>query len=340
MHKRIVPVVVLLVVAAAGTWWWLKTRHRPEGDLVLYGNVDLRQVSLAFADSERIAAVLVQEGDAVKAGQTVARLDTGRIAPRLARADASAAAQTEALRRLRHGSRPEEISQARAGVAAAEAELENARQQHQRLVGIEKTTSGRAVSDKDIEGATAALRTAQARLDSARQALDLAVQGPRTEDIAQAKAQLDAAAADATLLRRQLSDADLVSPVNAVVRSRLMEPGEMASAQRPVLSLAVTDPKWVRAYVAEPALGKVQAGTRAAVSVDSFPNESFAGWVGFLSSVAEFTPKTVQTEDLRTSLVYEVRIFVKDPQDRLRLGMPATVRFTDQAPEPKQPAGH
>ena len=116
MHKRIVPVVVLLVVAAAGTWWWLKTRHRPEGDLVLYGNVDLRQVSLAFADSERIAEVLVQEGDAVKAGQALARLDTGRIAAPPARAGRGAGRRADGKRcgACKSGSRPEEIAQARA----------------------------------------------------------------------------------------------------------------------------------------------------------------------------------------------------------------------------------
>src|SRR5262249_3724231 len=109
------------------------------------------------------------------------------------------------------------------------------------------------------------------------------------------------------------------------VRSRVMEPGEMASPSRPVLTLAITDPKWVRAYAAETELGKVRPGGRASVSVDSFPDRSFEGWVGFISPVAEFTPKAVEVEELRTSLVYEVRVFVKDPQDELRLGMPATV---------------
>ena len=99
----------------------------------------------------------------------------------------------------------------------------------------------------------------------------------------------------------------------------------MASPQRPIFALALMDPKWVRAYVSEPDLGKVHQGMAASVSVDSFPNRRYDGWVGFLSPVAEFTPKSVQTEELRTSLVYEVRVFVKDPSDELRLGMPATV---------------
>jgi HlyD family secretion protein len=107
-----------------------------------------------------------------------------------------------------------------------------------------------------------------------------------------------------------------------------MEPGEMASPQTPVFSLAITDPKWIRAYVDEPDLGKVHPGMAATVTTDSFPDHPIDGWVGFISPIAEFTPKDVQTEELRTSLVYEVRVFVKDPLDQLRLGMPATVHLS------------
>ena len=101
----------------------------------------------------------------------------------------------------------------------------------------------------------------------------------------------------------------------------------MASPAQPAFTLAITDPKWVRAYVDEPDLGWVREGMPATVTVDSFPARSFTGWVGFISSVAEFTPKTVETTQLRSNLVYEVRVFVRDPQDALRLGMPATVRL-------------
>src|SRR5437763_506745 len=158
-----------------------------------------------------------------------------------------------------------------------------------------------------------------------QKALDLVLIGPRKEDIAQAEAQLRANEAQLAYLRRQLADAELLAPTAAVVRTRIMEPGEMASPQKPVFSLAITDPKWVRAYVSEPDLGRVSPGMAASVVVDSFPERRFEGWVGFISPVAEFTPKAVQTQELRTSLVYEVRVFVQDPGDALRLGMPATV---------------
>lgn len=168
---------------------------------------------------------------------------------------------------------------------------------------------------------------ANTKVVSAQKALDLLVAGSRKEDIAQAEAQVRASNAQLALLKVQLSDAELKSPVDGIVSSRLLEPGEMASQTRPVFSLAVADPKWVRAYVSEPQLGRIRPGMTAQVAIDSMPDSPFEGWVGFISPVAEFTPKTVQTEDLRTSLVYEVRVFAKDPQNILRLGMPATVRL-------------
>jgi HlyD family secretion protein len=98
-----------------------------------------------------------------------------------------------------------------------------------------------------------------------------------------------------------------------------------------VLNLAIMDPKWVRAYVSETDLGRIHMGMKASISTDSFPGRSFPGWIGFIASVAEFTPKSVQTVELRSSLVYETRIFVDDPSDAMRLGMPATV-YLELAP--------
>ena len=323
-RKLVIVAVVVLVLAGAGYYWWA-ARHEENGrDLVLHGNVDLRQVDVAFNNSERIAAVLVQEGDRVRKGQLLARLDTARLEPQLAQVEAQVLAQRAVVQRLRNGSRPEEIAQARANVEAAKADALNARLQHERLKSAAELSAGRAVRLQDVDNAKAALEVAEAKLAVNQKALDLALAGPRKEEIAEAEARLRASEAQAALLRQQLADSQLTAPVDGVVRTRVMEVGEMASPQKSVFSIAITDPKWVRAYVSEPNLGKVQHGMAASVAVDSFPNRRFEGWVGFISPVAEFTPKSVQTEDLRPSLVYEVRVFVKDPGDTLRLGMPAT----------------
>jgi HlyD family secretion protein len=317
--------LVVLIGIAAGLVWWLNRRENGARELTLYGNVDLRQVQLSFNNSERIAAVLVQEGDRVRQGQLVARLDTRRLEPQVAQAEAQVAAQQQVVQRLRSGSRPEEIAQARANVESAKADTVNARQQYERIKSAAEMSAGRAVRQQDVDSAKAALEVAEAKLVVNQRALELAVIGPRKEDIAEAEAQLRANEAQLALLQQQLADAQLLAPVDAVVRTRILEPGDMASPQKPVFTLAITNPKWVRAYVSEPDLGKLHEGMAAAIAVDSFPGRRFEGWVGFISPVAEFTPKAVQTEELRTSLVYEVRVFVQDPADELRLGMPATV---------------
>ncbi len=335
MRRRIVVIVLLVATGAAGLAWWTTHSTSPPRDLTLYGNVDLRQVSLAFYGNERIAAVLVQEGDRVHKGQKLAKLDTSRLQPQVDQAEAQVAAQRAVVERLHNGSRPEEIAQARANLEQAEADAANAQRQFIRKRDLLNKAAG---SQQDFDSAKAALDMANARVQLNQKALDLVIAGPRQEDIAQAEAQLRANEAQLAYLHRQLADATLVAPSDAVVRSRLLEPGEMASPQKAVFSLAITDPKWVRAYVSEPDLGKVRPGAKASVTVDSFPDRTFNGWIGFVSPVAEFTPKDVQTPELRTSLVYEVRVFVKDPADDLRLGMPATVVLASEQSAPEQSA--
>src|SRR5208283_82216 len=129
------------------------------------------------------------------------------------------------------------------------------------------------------------------------------------------------------------------APTNGVIRNRLLETGDMASPQRPVFTLALDDPVWVRAYVPETDLGKIRTGMKAEVTTDSFPGKRYPAWVGFVSPTAEFTPKSVETPEVRTKLVYEVRAFAPNPQGELRLGMPAVVTvLLDQAQA--RPAGN
>ncbi len=335
--KRLIVIALLGAALAAGAWWYW---HRDSGpaELVLYGNVDFRQVTLAFNGSGPVAEVLVEEGAAVKKGEVIARLDTGRIRPQIDQALAQVDAQQASLARLKNGNRPEEIAQARANLAAAEAEAANARLQLERQSALVPRA---AVSQQALDNARSNAAVADAKVVATQKALDLLVAGSRAEDIHEAAARLRAAEAQVALLRAELADADLKAPVDAVVRSRLIEPGEMASPTRAAFSLATVSPKWIRAYVSETQLGQIHPGVKAEVLVDSLPGRTIPGRIGFISSVAEFTPKTVQTEELRTSLVFEVRVFVEDPDNVLRLGMPATVRplAGDTVPAAKQQGG-
>jgi HlyD family secretion protein len=278
----------------------------------------------------------------------VARLDKSRLEPQVAQAEAQLAAQRHVVERMHRGSRPEEISQARANLESAQADAANAQRLYERLADLAEQSAGGAVSKQELDNAQAAMTMAEAKVEMVRKSLELALAGPREEDVAEAEARLRAHEAQLDLLRQELVDADLIAPMDATVRTRVMEPGEMATPQRPVLLLAITDPKWVRAYVSETDLGKLREGMAASVAVDSFPERRFEGWIGFISPVAEFTPKQVQTEQLRTNLVYEVRAFVKDRDNELRLGMPATVYLplgdnaaapaTNSTAKPKSPA--
>jgi HlyD family secretion protein len=329
MKKNVLASLVVLLVLAGAVGAWAVLR-KPAGTpaMVFYGNVDVRQVALAFNGTGRIAALTAQEGDQVQAGQVLGTLDTRTLALQIVQAQAQWGASRMALLRLQDGTRPEEIAEARANVASARADADNAGQHLARLTSANGSTDGRAVSQMDIESAQALARVTQSKLDNVGKALVLAVAGPRREEIGEAKAQAEAARAQVDLLNHYLDECRLLAPVAAVVRSRLLEPGDMADPMHPALALAVLSPKWVRAYVSEPDLGRIKLGGTASVTTDSQPGQPIAGRVGYISSVAEFTPKTVQTQELRTSLVYEIRILVEDPGDRLRLGMPATVRMT------------
>jgi HlyD family secretion protein len=327
-------IVTLVVISAlaGGAWWW--HTHRPEASsddaLELFGNVDIRQVNVAFNGSEHVARMLLQEGDRVRQGQLLATLDTHRLEPAVARAEAQVQAQKEVVARLEAGTRPEEIRKARADVQAAAAELHDAERTYHR----QRSLAARDIaSQQQADDAQAAVETARARLQALQAALELAVAGPRQEDIAAAKATLKAYEAELALARRELADAELYAPADGIIQNRLLEPGDMASPQRPIYTLALTDPVWVRAYVSEPDLGRIRPGMRAEVRTDSFPDKRYQGWIGFISPTAEFTPKSVETRELRTRLVYQVRVYVCNPQGELRLGMPAVVMIPLPQPD-------
>lgn len=328
MKKRSLAVLLVAVLLAAGGWaWWQGRGHGDAGTLVLYGNVDIRQISLAFDGSGRVTQLRADEGDRVKAGAVLAVLDTRALELRAEQAQAQVQAQEQALLRLRNGSRPEEIAQARDRFIAAQADAVRAAQDLARLQGIAASTQGRGVSKQDLDRARTGLQAARAQAAAQQEALRLAELGPRKEDVAAARAQRDAAQAQLALLQYEIGQGVLRAPADAVVRSRLLEPGDMATPQRPVFALALTRPKWVRVYVSEADLGRIKPGMPASVFTDSHPDQPIAGKVGYIASVAEFTPKAVQTQELRTSLVYEVRVRVDDKSDVLRLGQPATVRL-------------
>ena len=324
--KKNLPKAVpaLLITAIIAGVLIFKHDRAINGRLTFYGNVDIRQIQTAFYSTGRVQQMLVREGDAVTNGQLLAELDAVRYEAAAAKAGAQVAMQQQVVARMLAGSRPEEIIEAQARVRAAEASMKDAAQKQVRAQALAKDEY---VSQQQLDDAQTAVDMARANLEAVQQSAALAVLGPRKEDIAAAQAKLSSDESALKLAQQELTDSKLYAPADGIIQNRILEPGDMASPQSPVYTLALSNPVWVRAYVPEPDLGKISEGLAAKVTTDSFPGKVYEGWVGYISPSSEFTPKQVETTDLRTRLVYQVRIYVKNPQNELRLGMPATVQI-------------
>ena len=316
--------IALLVVAIAATigWQFRGKFLKADGDLKLYGNVDIRGVDLGFRVSGKLQEVLKDEGDAVKTGEPLARIDPAPYQHELARAEAELAAAEADQRLKKSGYRAEEIEQAKAAVAEShvvEKDAERVRQRHASLLG------GGGTSQQNLESAEAMLDEAKQRVKVAEAKLKLLEAGFREEEIAAAAAKVAQAKAARDTAALRLKDTELVAPSEGVVLTRALEPGAIVQAGATVLSLSLEKPVWVRAYVHEKELGAVPPGTKVLLVSDGRPDKTFHGTVGFVSPRAEFTPKSVETPELRTSLVYRLRIVVGDSDGSLRQGMPVTV---------------
>lgn len=332
MKNKIILIIAIVGAAfTVGAGWFRYHDKQVATDLTLHGNVDIRQVDLAFNASGRIAQILVREGDRVKAGQLLASLDTGRLRLSLTQIEAQATAQRAVVARYRSGSRPEEIRQARALRDAAQAQTADADAYYQRQMDL---VSRHFVSRQQADTAGFARDKAQQQLKASEETLRLLELGPRREDIAAAKAELQAFEAAVAVMQRDIGEGELHAPSDGVIENRILEPGDMASPQKPAIILALTDPVWVRTYLSETDLGRVPTGARAWVHTDSHPDKPVRAWVGYVSPSAEFTPKAVETTEIRASLVYQARVFVCEGHEVLRQGMPATVTIPLNQPAP------
>ncbi len=328
--KKNIPLILLLVAAAAVGWHFYgkyRSEHEP---LLLHGNVDIRGVDLGFRVAGRVAEVLKDEGDAVKAGDLLARIDPEPYQRELEQAKAALSAAQADEQMKRAGYRIEEIEQAKATLAQQQVTASNAERFFQRQSELVKT---HGVSRQEFENADAALQGATQRVKVAEASLRLLEAGFRAEEIAASTAAVAKAEAAVKTAEIRLADTELKSPSDGIVITRALEPGAIVQAGPTVLSLSLESPVWVRAYVHEPQLGKFPPGTGVTLFSDSQPGHAFHGKVGFVSPRAEFTPKSVETDELRTSLVYRLRVVVEDSDGSLRQGMPVTLSLAPQPAE-------
>lgn len=328
--RRVVVLLIALVAIAAGLGWWFDIPAKmgwvktDASQLTLYGNVDIRQVPLGFRVNGRIGQVLFDEGDTVTAGTVIAELDATPYQQAVTAAEAEVAGLRATLDKAIAGPRQTEIAQAEAAVNERQADLQNVTLAYDRAVRLRPNGT---ISQSGLDEASAAKSMAVARAQSAREALALMKEGTRSEDIAAARANLAATEAKLSTARTSLEDTQLRAPNDGVVLSRVREPGAIVAPSDMVTVLSLLKPVWVRTYISETDLGRIHPGMVVDVTSDTKPDTPVKGKIGFISPVAEFTPKSVETPELRTDLVYRLRVVIDDAGPDLRQGMPVTIRL-------------
>ncbi len=318
--------------------------HVQKGELL--GTLETIRLENQAAEAEADVA-------AAQAAVQVAR-DAIDIAEKAAEAaNAGALAAKAEYEKAKNGSRKEDVKLAETGVEYFEVQIPAAKNYFERNL---KLAHSSAVSEQDFENAESEYRKLEAQKKLASQNLEKLQNGTREEEktaaqaamfqaqatasqmkvqheqskarLIQAEATLKRAEAVLAIRKQTIADCQLFAPCDGIIRSRILEPGELASPQIPAFTLAVVSPKWIRVYVEEPDLPRIRMGQKAEVRMDG-REQAWEGWVGFISPNAEFTPKNVETRDLRTSLVYEARIYVNDDSDILKLGAPVSVLFNE-----------
>lgn len=335
--------VLLIMITAGGVLYYrgdlkpdyimqhLPNKKNPD-EFKLYGNVEIRQVLLGFRVSGRIMEVCREEGDYVKFGDILGSLDPVPYEIRLAEAKAALKQAQASLNKMKKGSRDAEIREAAARCDQIRSALTLAEKDYERVSNLFEQ---KALAKNELDKAVSKRNSLKAELSAAENALSLVKDGYRKEDIEAAEAQVEVCQARFQAANNALSDTKLYAPSDGTILTRVSEPGTIVNAGQVVYALALSKPVQVRAYVSEPQLGRVRTGMKGKIITDSFP-EPIEGTLVFISPAAEFTPKQVQTEDLRTDLVYRVRFLVEDNKDeRLKNGMPVTVLLNVGSEEKK-----
>ena len=323
--KKIALLIVAAIAAATIYYWTTRDANgRDSNDAAYYsGNIELRRVNLSFRVGGKLATVDAEEGARVEQGELVATLEPEPLDAELAAAQAARDEARATLERLENGARRQERAEARALVQEYEANLARATSE---VARNEKLRQTRAVSESAYETSIETRDVFQARLIRSREALSLLEEGTRREELELARATL--ARAEANVKKAQIArdDAALRAPNHGVLLTRVVEPGAIVAAGQTVATLSLRDSVWAYVYLVERDLGRIAQGARAEISTDS-SSKVYVGSVGYISPEAEFTPKTVETKELRTNLVYRARIVVENPDDGLRQGMPVDVKI-------------
>jgi HlyD family secretion protein len=380
----------LAIVLAGGIifyYWQFHSREIPESTIQVSGNIEVTTIDVAFKISGKIDKRLVDEGDIVKEGQLIATLEHKDLLAQKAKAGATLEtarsrlpaleknidyqdqattqeiSQAQAavenaqarLQQLLDGSRPQEIQSAKAGVDQALADMEKKKADMDRA---KKLYQDKYIAAQDWDAAKTAYDMAVANYKKAQENYDLVVEGPRKEEIAAGRAQLEQsqaalrltkthriqidvlkkelataqgqvkeAASALEVIQTQIEYGNLYAPTSGVVLVKNAEPGEFVVPGGAVVTLGQIEKPWLKAFINESDLGRVKLGQKVSVTTDTYPGKEYPGKVTFISSEAEFTPKNVQTAKERVKLVYRIKVALENPQNELKPGMPADAQI-------------
>lgn len=330
--KRPMLLILIALAVIAGGYLYVRTAANQAADttLRLSGNIEAHESVVSFKVQGRIVELPVQEGQYVKQGDLLAKLDDDDYRQQVSVDEATVATREAELQLAVAGSRVQEIQAAKQSLIDAQADLELKRTEYKRRQAL---LAEQGVSKEDVDSARTQLKRAQATYERIKQTHDQIVEGTRKEEIAVRRANLDSAREALKMSRVKLAYTVLSAPVSGVVLVRQAELGEVVAAGTPVVTIADVDHLWMRGYLNETDLGRVKWGQSAMVRTDTYPGKAYNGRVSFISSQAEFTPKSVETHKERVTLVYRIKIDLENPNHELKPGMPAEA-VIDASPSP------
>ena len=320
MNKTVPTTVCVLLVALSAFGC---RRANDNGAIHASGHIEATEIRLAAKVGGRLLEAPLEEGNTVAAGEIVARLETVDAEHQLAQARAKVEAADAQLRLLLAGTRAEDLRRAEDQMAQAQAELDAARRDLDRLSGLAERGSA---TEKSRDDAATRKEIAESAVAAARAELDKLVAGPRRQEIEAARAQRASAEAMVAAVEQQITDATVLAPTDGVVTTRVAEPGEILPPGATIAVLTDLARPWLTVWIDEPSLSQVIIGQQVTVHIDG-SDRTFGGRVSFVSPVAEFTPKNVQTPDERAKLVFRVKVQLANPDGIFKPGMPADAYF-------------
>lgn len=333
MKRRLSVLILIAAVIAAGVYFYprITKKAKPENQLTLSGNIEAHESLVSFKVPGRVIDLPVEEGQWVEQGNLLARLDDADYRQKVRIDEANVHVRESNLALMLAGTREQEVKASQQTMLDTQADLQQKKLDYDRAQHL---FSKEEISAQDCDRADTALKRAEATFQAAQQRYNEAVEGSRKEDVAIARANLTEANANLGLSRVNLGYTVLRAPSAGVITVRQAELGEVVVPGTPVVTLADLDHIWLRAYIAEPDLGRIRWGQEATITTDTYPGKQYRGRVSFISSSAEFTPKSVQTYKERVTLVYRIKIDVDNPNHELKPGMPADAHVVLAAANP------